>query len=64
MDIDAASDYDSDTNPNHAIVKTTVGGDRVHFNFRKNQYYELSNCSNPETQHFHKTSFKQGLLSV
>ena len=40
MDIDDASDYDSDTDPNHTINKTTVGGERVHFNFKKNKYFK------------------------
>ena len=40
MDIDDASDYDMDDNPNHVIAKTTVGGDRVHYNYKKNKFYK------------------------
>ena len=46
MYINDASDSDSDDNPNHTINRTTVGGERLHFNFKKNKYNKPEKCPN------------------
>ena len=40
FDIDDASEYDSDENPNHSVTRTTVAGEKMHYNFKKNKYYK------------------------
>ena len=40
LDIEDASEYDSDEDPNHVIAKTTVGGDKLHYNYVKDRYYK------------------------
>ena len=34
------SEYDSDEDPSHTILRTKLTGDKVHYNYKKNKYYK------------------------